>query len=521
MIQSLISKLSIDRTPVACALLLVGIWLVFFLRLGMPPLFDWDEGAFSEATREMLASGDWVAITLNGSPRYDKPVLIHWLQAASVSFLGPNEFAFRLPSALAASAWVMVIYGFGRTFFNHRAGWFAAWMAIASLPVCLIGRAATADAWLNLLLTASMYTALRFYRDEQMRWLYLTFAFSALGFLTKGPIAVLVPVAVTLIHCIFLGRLGAWFRGVFSPVGILIFTVIALPWYALRTIEEGRAFIDGFFLLHNVGRFQGPMQGHAGSLFYYVPIILLAVFPFTAVAIGVFVRFQAYWRDQTSRFLLLWFLFVVLFFSLSGTKLPHYVLYGLPGLFLLMARELESFRYYRWVFAPAVVIFGLLFFLPEFLAVATSKIHNPLQEALWVGADLSFSVTYRVWLVFVAVLCLSMTFRFWLPARSVALAIGLVLPFTVGFWVIPKVGVIQQQPIKQAAQMVRQHDWPVAQWDLRLPSFSVYAEQVIRKRSLQPGDVALVLYSNHGSDPGYDVVFKERGIALLRKNGGN
>ena len=519
--QSLIPKLSIDRTAAACTLLLVGIWLAFFLRLGTPPLFDWDEGAFSEATREMLASGDWISITLNGSPRYDKPVLIHWLQAASVSLLGSNEFAFRLPSALAASAWVMVVYGFGRTFFNHRVGWFAAWMAIASLPVCLIGRAATADAWLNLLLTASMYTALRFHRDEQMRWLYITFAFSALGFLTKGPIAVLVPVAVTLIHCILLRRTGVWLRGVFSPLGILIFAVIAGPWYVLRTVEEGRAFIDGFFVLHNVSRFQGPMQGHAGSLFYYVPIVLMAVFPFTAIAIRVFIRFRVYWKDQTSRFLLLWFLFVVLFFSLSGTKLPHYVLYGLPALFLLMARDLESFESYRWVFAPAVVIFGLLFFLPEFLGVATSKINNPLQEALWVGADLSFAVSYRVWFVFVVVLCLSMTFRFWLPARSVALAIGLVLPFTVGFWIVPKVGAIQQQPIKQAATMALQHSWPAAQWDLHLPSFSVYAEQVVRKRPLQPGDVALVLYSKHAGKPGYDVVFKERGIALVQKTGGD
>ena len=113
MIQGLVSKLSIDRTPAACTLLLVGIWLVFFLRLGTPPLFDWDEGAFSEATREMLVTGDWISITLNGNPRYDKPVLIHWLQAASVSLLGPNEFAFRLPSALAGTAWVLVIYGFG------------------------------------------------------------------------------------------------------------------------------------------------------------------------------------------------------------------------------------------------------------------------------------------------------------------------------------------------------------------------------------------------------------------------
>jgi hypothetical protein len=521
MITGLMSKLSINRTPVAYTLMLVGIFLAFFLRLGVPPLFDWDEGAFSEATREMLASGDWISITLNGSPRYDKPVLIHWLQAASISLLGSTEFAFRLPSALAATSWVIVIYGFGRTFFNHRIGWIAAWMAIASLPVCLIGRAATADAWLNLLLTASMYTALRFYRDEQRRWLYLTFAFSALGFLTKGPIAVLVPVAVTLIHSIFFRRTGAWLRGVFNPIGILIFLILALPWYAVRIASDGWAFIDGFFLLHNVGRFQGPMQGHAGSIFYYVPIILLSAFPFSAIAISTLVRFRSYWQDQTSRFLLIWFFFVVIFFSLSGTKLPHYVLYGLPGLFLLMAREMETFKFYRWVFGPAVVIFGLLFFLPEFLSVSVSKIHNPLQEALWIGADLSLAVAYRVWLIFIVLLCLSMTFRLWLPGRSVALAIGLVLPFTVGFWIVPKVGVIQQQPIKHAAQMARKHDWSAAQWDLHLPSFSVYAEQVVRKRPLQPGEVALVLYNEHVGDSGYDVVFKERGIALLRKTEGN
>ena len=135
--------------------------------------------------------------------------------------------------------------------------------------------------------------------------------------------------------------------------------------------------------------------------------------------------------------------------------------------------------------------------------------------------SLSFTVTYRVWLVFVVVLCLSMTVRFWLPARSVALAIGLVLPFTVGFWVVPKVGDIQQQPIKQAAELVRQHDWPAVQWDLHLPSFSVYAEQVIRKRPLEPGEVAVVIYSAHAGDPGYDVVFKERGIALFRKTEGD
>jgi 4-amino-4-deoxy-L-arabinose transferase-like glycosyltransferase len=515
--QGLTSKLSIDRTDVACVLLLMGLCLTFFLRLGAPPLFDWDEGAFSEATREMLASKDWISITLNGSPRYDKPVLIHWLQAASVSLLGASEFAFRLPSALAASAWVIVVYGFGRTFFCHRVGWYAAWMMIASFPVCLIGRAATADAWLNLLLTASMYTALRFHRDGLMRWLYMTFALSAVGFLTKGPIAVIVPTAVSLIYYISLGRIGAWVRCVLSPFGILVFAVIALPWYVMRTADEGRAFIDGFFFLHNIGRFQGPMQGHAGSLAYYIPIVLVAVFPFTAIAIRVFIRMRLYWQGDASRFLLLWFLFVVVFFSLSGTKLPHYVLYGLPGLFLLMARELESFDAYRWVFAPAGVIFGLLFFLPELMTVAVSNIDNSVQEALWKNADLSFAVSYRILLVFAIVVCLSMMLRPRLPARSVALAIGLVVPFTVGFWVIPKFGDIQQLPVKRAGEMVRQHGWLAARRDLHLPSFSVYADQVVKRRPLQPGEVALVLHNEYVGELDYSVVFKERGIALIRR----
>ena len=167
------------------------------------------------------------------------------------------------------------------------------------------------------------------------------------------------------------------------------------------------------------------------------------------------------------------------------------------------------------------MFFGLFFFLPELLAIAISNIHNPLLEALWVGADLSFDFNYRVWFVFVVVLCLSMVFRFWLPERFIALAIGLVLPVTFGFWVVPKVGDIQQQPIKRAAEITRQHGWLAAQWDLHLPSFSVYAEQVIRKRPLEPGEVALVIYREHVGDPGYDVVFKERGIALLRKTEGD
>ena len=186
--------------------------------------------------------------------------------------------------------------------------------------------------------------------------LCMTFILAGFGFLTKGPIAVLIPLLVSMIYLLSLRRVRTWAQSVFNWKGITLFLAVAAPWYLMRTVGEGADFIGAFFLEHNVGRFRGPMQGHSGSLFYYIPVVFLSVFPFTAVAIGFFIRIRRYWQDEVTRFLLTWILFVIVFFSLSGTKLPHYTIYGLPALFLLMGRELKSFRCYGWILGPAIGI---------------------------------------------------------------------------------------------------------------------------------------------------------------------
>jgi len=134
---------------IAAALLLVP-------ALGLPPLFDVDEGAFGEATREMLASGDWLSTTLNGAPRFDKPILIYWLQAASATAFGLNEFSLRLPSALAALAWIGAIGRFASSRRDAETGALAAWIAASCIGVVVIAHAATADALLNAFLAAAM-----------------------------------------------------------------------------------------------------------------------------------------------------------------------------------------------------------------------------------------------------------------------------------------------------------------------------------------------------------------------------
>ncbi|MEJ2593051.1 MAG: glycosyltransferase family 39 protein, partial [Candidatus Thiodiazotropha sp.] len=130
------------------------LWLLtvvaaFFYNLGAVPLFDLDEGAFSQATREMFLRGDFLTTFLNGAPRYDKPILIYWLQALSVSAFGVNEFAFRLPSALAASLWSLLTVAFTRRVSTPRIGYVAGILMAGAVGVGVIGKAATADALLN------------------------------------------------------------------------------------------------------------------------------------------------------------------------------------------------------------------------------------------------------------------------------------------------------------------------------------------------------------------------------------
>src|SRR5262245_25036099 len=191
------------QTRSLAALTVAAVLASFFLSLGAAPLFDVDEGAFSQATMEMFQRGDFLSTYLNGVPRYDKPILVYWLQAAAVLVLGPTEWAFRLPSAVSGTLWCGVIYAFTRRIRGVDAGLAAAAIAATSLGVFIIGRAATADALLNLLIAASMFSAWLYLQQGERKWLYAMFAAMAFGVLAKGPVAVLVPGAVTFLFCLF------------------------------------------------------------------------------------------------------------------------------------------------------------------------------------------------------------------------------------------------------------------------------------------------------------------------------
>ena len=271
--------------------------------LGRAPLFDVDEGAFSQATLEMFQRGDFLSTYLNGQPRYDKPILIYWLQAACVLVFGVTELAFRLPSAVCATLWALATFLFVRRFFDLERAALAVALLATSLGVYIIGRAATADALLNSLIAAAMFSAWLHLSTGRRGWLYATHAAIGLGFLAKGPVAILVPVAVTFVFCLLRRDLKTWARGVFDPRALALALAIALPWYVAIFMQEGWAFFEGFFMKHNVSRFGGPMQGHAGSLIYYFPVLIISTLPFTALLIPVGRRLKTIWRDDLQTFL--------------------------------------------------------------------------------------------------------------------------------------------------------------------------------------------------------------------------
>ena len=247
---------------------------------------------------------------------------------------GVNEWAFRLPSALAATLWAMLIFGFVRRIADARRALLAALLMTTSLSVTIIGKAATADALLNLWLAASLLSLYLYLHEGWRGWLYLTAVAMGLGVLTKGPVAVVIPVGVSLLYCASRGEWRIWLRLVSDGRAWVLFALIALPWYVIQYLRDGEGFLSGFLLRHNLDRFQQPLEGHGGGWWYYLPVLLVGMLPYTTVLIRVLARSRAYFSEALGHYLLLWFSLVLILFTLAATKLPHYLIYGYTGLFL-------------------------------------------------------------------------------------------------------------------------------------------------------------------------------------------
>ncbi len=496
-------------------LLIVIAIINFILPLGITPLFDLDEGAFSEATREMLASKNYITTYLDGALRFDKPILIYWLQAFSVKIFGLNEFALRLPSAIAGLFWAYFIYIFTKRVYNKDIAYYATLFMISALQINLIAKAAIADSLLNLFIALSIFSAWLYLDTNKNKYLYLSFASIGLGTLTKGPVAIMVPLISIFIFMLMNRQIGKFFKTIFNPLGIVIFLAIALPWYILEYIDQGQKFIDGFFLKHNIQRFNSAFESHKGSIFYYIPVVILGVLPFSSILLKTILKIKDILVSNLELFLIIWFLFVFVFFSFSGTKLPHYVIYGYTPLFILMgvyaSKNLNKLSFFDISFVLALYI--ILFALPFLSSYIEPK--NQYIKDILDGVKDSFDIKYLIFIAF-GFGATIIVYKINLNIKYKSAIFALIFTALINFVVIASYGNLVQQPLKDAAIYAKKHNLKVIRHGITMPSFLVYLEDKSLKEEPKKGSVVLTKSKSLNEFKSYEVLFNKNGIYLIK-----
>jgi 4-amino-4-deoxy-L-arabinose transferase-like glycosyltransferase len=281
--------------------------------------------------------------------------------------------------------------------------------------------------------------------------------------------------------------------------------------------KEGWAFFEGFIMKHNVERFGGTLQGHGGSLLYYFPVVLVATMPHTGLFLRVFTRLKELWRDDLACYLLVWFAFVFVFFSLSGTKLPHYVLYGYTGLVILMAAHVDGLRSPAWALLPVLGFFVALLALPYGLHYAFERVNDDYYREALAAALGKFGTTYFAFCGVLAAIALFAMLERATPLTRKFIVFGFAAVTAVATLVVPIAGFAQQGAIKDAALLCRERHLEVVMWRLNAPSFSVYRGAPTPSRDPRPGDVVLTKANRLPElKLPYDLLYSKRGVVLAK-----
>jgi len=496
--------------------LLLLVFLSFFAHLGNAPLFDADEGAYSEVTREMVANQDFTTTLLNGMPFFHKPPLFYWAQAASIKILGLNEFALRLPSAMAALLWASSIFLFSRRCYDTRTAWHAALFMGASLLVTLIGRAATPEALLNLFLTLTLLNIYRFYHTGNKRHVYWSFMFAALGVLTKGTIAMLLPVAVSFAFFGFKKRWKDLLLLYFNPVGLMVFGLIVIPWYLGEFMLHGEAFLSDLLLMQGMGTYTYNFIGGSLPYYSYPAFIFIGLLPFTSMFIKAIFHFRKLISDDLMKFMMLWFLLAFLLLPLAQPKSIFSLAYCFPPLFIIMARVADIFRHSIILFIWPLLFIALLLLTPYVAPYIAGSIENEFTRTAVTSGVVYFDTFYRLSLVSVILLFAVLPFIKSVPASVKYGVLGLLFVSMINFLVLPILGNVLQQPIKSAALLAKKGKFDVVTWRVHQPSFNVYAEVLTEEHAPNAGETVLTKSVYLKNDIKYEMLFEKHGIVLVK-----
>ncbi|MGA2548808.1 MAG: glycosyltransferase family 39 protein [Burkholderiaceae bacterium] len=348
---------------VTFAVLFLVFFAVWFGALAPRHLAKTDEGRYAEIPREMVSSGDWITPRLDGLKYFEKPPLQYWATALAFEVFGPGEWTTRLWTGLSGFLGVVFVAYTARRLYGGVVGLYASAVLASAMLYFLMAHVATLDMGVTFFMTAGLCSTLLARQAEDGNvargWMMLTWAFLALAVLSKGLEGIVLPGCVFVLYLVttrdwaLLKRVEPWRGG-------LLFLVISVPWFVWVS-QRNPEFPHFFFIHEHFERFLTHEHHREGPIWYFIPILLVGFLPWTFVLPAALLNA---WREthlpsrgasgrfMPARLLLLWSGFIFVFFSLSGSKLPSYILPIFPALAIL------SGAYLAKAGARAVVLIG-------------------------------------------------------------------------------------------------------------------------------------------------------------------
>jgi len=489
-------------------MVLVSGIIIFILGLGTTGLVDETPPLFAAAARAMSESGDWLTPKVNGIFRFDKPPLIYWLMGFFYS-LPKNEIwdsfgtlSARLPSALGSLFLMLMI---GDTLFCWPQSGdrqfltpIVASLCFALSPLIIIwSRTAVSDALLTGTLGISLLLFWRRMASENNDQCILAWVFLGFAILTKGPVAF---VLATLTVTSFLCSQKNW-KNLLCKInpkkGFLITILISLPWYILELLKEGKPFWDNFFGYHNFQRYTSVVNNHSEPFWFFLYIMILASLPFTPFLYhGIFKAFRDLLKSSKQScnvsetlhsYSLCWFTSVLIFFSLSATKLPSYWLPAIPAGAILISNSFINLKktsksyLYLWIF-NILILFGVsmaFFFSNNWLILINDPEMPNLASEL-----ISSGIIFKAKLFFSSFTLLAIIL-FSLKSKNILLYLQILLLIGQSFLMSPIRKLAdnsRQLPLRNISELIldiREGREPLAMIGIRKPSLHYYSRQIV------------------------------------------
>lgn len=309
---------------------------VLFFNLDKRSLWEPDEGRYAEISREMVESGDWLTPRLNYIKHFDKPPLVYWLIGLSFKFFGQSEFTGHLPLVIIGLGGILATFSLGKRLFGRRSGFLSAIILISSFGYPALSRVISTD------IVFSFFCLLCYLFFIRKNYL-LFYIFLAFGFMTKGPIILivtLIPICTFLIY----ERQTCIFKEMRLREGVFLFALLGLPWF-IYEISLNRGLLNDWIFQHTLNRI-APKSGH--PFYFFIPVLIILFFPWICFLIPAIKKYLSFKRAPIETeganmlLLFLWFFLPFLFFSCIGKKLIPYILPLLPPLAIMTARIWEG-----------------------------------------------------------------------------------------------------------------------------------------------------------------------------------